>query len=245
MSQWSTGQVSVIDKESHSPTLLSDAFKAAADICLSADGKRLLVPDMTAGTLSAITLADYPAVQLDESPLPITASRAFPQLDFVRPIVLTHAGDGSNRVFVATELGKVYVFPNDQGVEKAELFFDLEDKVSYKDTQNEEGFLGMAFHPKFKENGELFVYYSTKEVPLTSVISRFKLGKDGKRIDPKSEEEDPPDPAAVLEPQRRHHRFRPRRLSLHRLGRRRQGERSVRACPESQDAARLDPANRR
>lgn len=189
LSQWSTGQVSVLDKESHSPTLLSDAFKAAADICLSADGKQLLVPDMTAGTLSAITLADYPAVQLDESPLPLQAARAFPNLDFVRPIALTHAGDGSNRVFVASELGKVYVFPNDQGVKKAELFLDLEHKVSYKDTQNEEGFLGMAFHPKFKDNGELFVYYSTKEVPLTSIISRFKLGKDGKRIDPKSEEE--------------------------------------------------------
>ncbi len=189
VSEWTTGRVSVIDKESHSPTLLSDAFKSAADICLSADGKQLLVPDMMAGTLSSLTLADYPAVQLDERPLPIQAARAFPNLEFVRPIILTHAGDGTNRVFVASQLGKVYVFPNEQGAEQAELFFDLEDKVSYKDTQNEEGFLGMAFHPKFKDNGELFVYYTTTEVPLMSVISRFKLAKDGKRIDPKSEEE--------------------------------------------------------
>jgi glucose/arabinose dehydrogenase len=189
VSEWTTGRVSVIDKESHSPTLLSDAFKSAADICLSADGKQLLVPDMMAGTLSSLTLANYPAVQLDERPLPLQAARAFPNLEFVRPIILTHAGDGTNRVFVASQLGKVYVFPNEQGAEKAELFFDLEDKVSYKDTQNEEGFLGMAFHPKFKDNGELFVYYTTTEVPLMSVISRFKLAKDGKRIDPKSEEE--------------------------------------------------------
>lgn len=189
VSEWTTGRVFVLGKESHSPTLLSGDFKSAADICLSPDGKQLYVPDMMAGTLSVLNLADYAAVKLDESPLPITAERAFANLEFERPIVLTHAGDGTNRVFVASQLGKVFVFPNDQNAEQAELFFDLEDKVSYKDTQNEEGFLGMAFHPKFKENGELFVYYSTTEKPLTSVISRFKANKDRTHVDPKTEEE--------------------------------------------------------
>lgn len=189
LSEWTTGRVFVLGKENHSPTLLSDDFKAAADICLSADGKRLYVPDMTAGTLSVLELADYPAVKLDEQPLPLTAERAFANLDFMRPIILTHAGDGTNRVFVASQLGKVYVFANDQNVERAELFFDLEDKVSYKDAQNEEGFLGMAFHPKFKDNRELFVYYSTSETPLMSVISRFKANQDGTRVDPETEQE--------------------------------------------------------
>ncbi|HUY92771.1 MAG TPA: PQQ-dependent sugar dehydrogenase [Pirellulales bacterium] len=189
LSEWTTGRVFVLGKESHSPTLLSDDFKAAADLCLSPDGKRLYVPDMTAGTLSVLELAGYPAVKLNEQPLPITAERAFANLDFARPIVLTHAGDGTNRVFVASQLGKVYAFANDQNVERAEEFFDLEDKVSYRDTQNEEGFLGMAFHPKFEDNRELFVYYSTTEKPLTSVISRFKANQDGTRVDPKTEEE--------------------------------------------------------
>lgn len=189
LSEWTTGRVFVLGKESHSPTLLSGDFKSAADICLSPDGKQLYVPDMMAGTLSVLHLADYAAVQLDESPLPLTAERAFANLEFERPIILTHAGDGTNRVFVASQLGKVFVFPNDQNAEQAELFFDLEDKVSYKDTQNEEGFLGMAFHPKFKENGELFVYYTTTEKPLTSVISRFKANKDRTHVDAKTEEE--------------------------------------------------------
>ena len=189
LSEWTTGRVFVLGKESHSPTLLSADFKAAADICLSADGKQLYVPDMTAGTLSVLNLADYPAVQIDENPLPIKAERAFANLEFERPIILTHAGDGTNRVFVASQLGKVFVFPNDENVEQAELFFDLEDQVSYKDIQNEEGFLGMAFHPKFKENGELFVYYTTTEKPLTSVISRFTANEDRTRVDAKTEQE--------------------------------------------------------
>src|SRR4029079_11618038 len=66
------------------------------------------------------------------------------------------------------------------------------DRVSYKDAQNEEGFLGLAFHPRFKENGEFFVYYTAKpatDYPHYSIISRFHVSKeDPNRGDPKSEE---------------------------------------------------------
>jgi len=116
--------------------------------------------------------------------------RAFPELEFVRPIVLTHAGDGTNRVFVASQLGKVHVFENDQAAQDTKVFLDIESKVEYKDRENEEGLLGMAFHPKFKENGELFVYYTTTDAPHTSVISRFRVSKDDPSfVDPATEEE--------------------------------------------------------
>jgi glucose/arabinose dehydrogenase len=107
-----------------------------------------------------------------------------------RPIVLTHAGDGSNRVFVATEHGVIHVFPNDQKATKAPIFLDIQDRVSYNDNQNEEGFLGLAFHPKYKDNGEFFVYYTTKKAKLTNVLSRFRVRKDDpNKADPASEEE--------------------------------------------------------
>ena len=38
-------------------------------------------------------------------------------------------------------------------------FLDIRDRVQYDDKENEEGLLGLAFHPKYKENGEFFVYY--------------------------------------------------------------------------------------
>jgi quinoprotein glucose dehydrogenase len=115
--------------------------------------------------------------------------QAFPQLDFIRPIVLTHAGDGTNRVFVASQLGTVHVFANDQAATESKVFLDIESRVTYKDNENEEGLLGMAFHPKFKENGELFIYYTTTEAPHTSVISRFRVSKNDPNVaDPNSEE---------------------------------------------------------
>ncbi|HVT26602.1 MAG TPA: PQQ-dependent sugar dehydrogenase, partial [Lacipirellulaceae bacterium] len=58
--------------------------------------------------------------------------------------------------------------------------------------QNEEGFLGLAFHPHYKQNGEFFVYYSakpTRENPHLSIISRFHVSRDNtNRADQNSEE---------------------------------------------------------
>lgn len=117
-----------------------------------------------------------------EKSLNVRPVRAFENLIFDRPIVVTHAGDGSDRVFVAEQEGRIKVFSNDPDVEDAETFLDIDDRCIYKDKQNEEGLLGFAFHPNFKENGQLFVYYtSTSAVrpnPGYSTISRFTVSKD-------------------------------------------------------------------
>src|SRR5262249_39067191 len=95
-----------------------------------------------------------------------------------------------NRVFVPTQHGVIHVFPNDQKAKETKIFLDIQDRVFYSDNQNEEGFLGLAFHPKFKENGEFFVFYTVKTPKLTNVVSRFRVKKDNpNEADPASEEE--------------------------------------------------------
>lgn len=93
-----------------------------------------------------------------------------------RPIVLTSAGDGTDRIFLADEWGVIHVFS--PGDEATKVFLDIRDRVSYKDNQNEEGLLGLAFHPNYEENGEFFVYYTTKQEPNTSIVSRFHVSDD-------------------------------------------------------------------
>lgn len=108
----------------------------------------------------------------------------------LRPIVLTHAGDGSDRVFVATQRGVIHVFANDQNATKTKVFLDLSKKVKYSDRQNEEGFLGLAFHPNYKENGQLFVYYTPSDRSQVAVIDRYQVSaSDADQADPKSGEE--------------------------------------------------------
>lgn len=104
-----------------------------------------------------------------------------------RPILLTNAGDGSKRLFVPQQQGIIHVF--DANSKETAIFLDMSKKVVYIDKENEEGFLGMAFHPKYKTNGEFFVYYTTTESPHTTVVSRFKVSKDDpNKADPGSEE---------------------------------------------------------
>ena len=127
---------------------------------------------------------------VDESPLKIGMEEAFPKLRIPRPVFLTHAGDGSNRLFVASQFGKIHVFPNEHAAKETSIFLDIRSRVVYKDKQNEEGLLGMAFHPKYKENGQLFLYYTTVDAPHMSVVSRFRVSSDDpNKADPDSEEE--------------------------------------------------------
>lgn len=127
---------------------------------------------------------------VDDDPLPVRFEQAFPELRPRRPVVITHAGDGSNRLFVVTQQGVIHAFENRSDVEQTMTFLDIEDKVVYSDNQNEEGLLGLAFHPRYRDNGYFYVYYTTKDAPQTSVISRFQVSKDdANRADPNSEVE--------------------------------------------------------
>jgi glucose/arabinose dehydrogenase len=203
VSDWKNGKVFGIARPGDKPVLLASGFHTAAHHRVSPTGKLLLVPDMKAGTVTAIPTT-IPGAEVDETPLPLETALAFPDLKWpgwepetpagklnrFRPVLLTHAGDGSNRVFVGTQQGVVYVFPNDQKATRAQVFLDLRDRVAYDDNTNEEGFLGLAFHPQFKKTGELFVFYTRKTPRLTNVVSRFRVsGEDSGRADPASEEE--------------------------------------------------------
>jgi glucose/arabinose dehydrogenase len=109
----------------------------------------------------------------------------------LRPMEMTHGNDGSGRVFVATQRGVIHVFKNDPSVKKTKIFLDLTEKVrDWKNPgANEEGLLGLAFHPDYKTNGEFFVYYTAEEGPKKSIVSRFRVSKeDANRADPESEE---------------------------------------------------------
>jgi glucose/arabinose dehydrogenase len=182
---------------------VADGFGELGGLCWSADGTQLLVVDSKAGTLSSVTV-EIPGQPLDERPMAIETEIAFPKLKWtgwapvtktgvanpLRPILLTHAGDGSGRNFVPTQHGVIHVFPNEQSASQTKIFLDLEAKVRYSDQANEEGFLGLAFHPKYKTNGEFFVFYTDKNAKLTNVVSRFRVSRDDpNRADPSSEEE--------------------------------------------------------
>ena len=130
---------------------------------------------------STTVLAEAPKVEIVQ---------AFPELRIARPIVVTHANDGSNRLFVASQIGKIYCFENKADVSEPNLYLDIEESVRYIDKENEEGLLGFAIHPDYKKNGQFFLFYTTTDEPHVSVISRFNVSStDPSKADPDSEVE--------------------------------------------------------
>jgi hypothetical protein len=97
------------------------------------------------------------AVAQDSAPLPKLATAvAFPNLKFDRPVALAYPQDGRNLLFVVEQhQAKIWSFPNDKQTSDKQLFLQLPDPIS---RENEEGLLGLAFHPKYRENGQFFVY---------------------------------------------------------------------------------------
>ncbi len=109
---------------------------------------------------------------------------AFPNLTFARPVDLQHAGDGSNRIFVVEQSGIIRVFANDPAVASAGVFLDITGPVN--DSGNEEGLLGLAFHPDFETNGFFYVNY-TAASPRRTVIARYHLSaNDSNKAEPAS-----------------------------------------------------------
>ncbi len=97
---------------------------------------------------------------------------AFPNLQLERLTNLVQPDDGTNRIFITEQWGRIRVFPNEPTVEHPGMFLDIQGRS--RGGANEEGLLGLAFSPDFAENGHFFVYYSAID-PRRSVLSRFTV----------------------------------------------------------------------
>jgi quinoprotein glucose dehydrogenase len=138
---------------------------------------------------ATIDLSNPPA-SLNTSPLEVEVVELVPDLRIERPVVITHPGDGTDRIVIGSQYGQIYCVPNTNTPVEPHLVVDLSDRVQYDDQQNEEGMLGIAFHPQVKQNRQVFVYYTTRAAEHTSIISRFTIRSlDPLEIDPSSEQE--------------------------------------------------------
>jgi uncharacterized repeat protein (TIGR01451 family) len=88
---------------------------------------------------------------------------------FTHPVQVTHAGDGSGRLFVVEQPGTIWILKNGEVLDKP--FLDLTDQVDYG---GERGLLGLAFHPNYRANGYFYVNY-TRAGDGATVIARYHV----------------------------------------------------------------------
>lgn len=86
------------------------------------------------------------------------------------PVFLTHASDGSARIFVVEQPGRVRIV--EQGVLLSSPFLDITDRIL---TGGERGLLGLAFHPEFRRNRRFYVNYTRKPDGAT-VVAEYRCG---------------------------------------------------------------------
>ena len=99
---------------------------------------------------------------------------------FTQPLFLTHAGDGSGRLFVVEQGGRVQVLRD--GQQQAEPFLNVEGMISVGD---EQGLLGLAFDPGFASNGRVYINL-TNPAGGTDVV-RYRVDTANPlRVDPAS-----------------------------------------------------------
>jgi glucose/arabinose dehydrogenase len=82
---------------------------------------------------------------------------------------VTHAGDGSQRLFVVEQNGKIRIIQN--GVTLPTPFLDISNKVL---CCGERGLLGLAFHPNYASNGDFYLNY-TRQSDGDTVIARYTV----------------------------------------------------------------------
>lgn len=108
------------------------------------------------------------SVGADSPPDSIIALAPFITDGIEKPVFLTHAGDGSGRLYVVEQSGRIRLV--EQGRVASVAFLDIADRVRFG---GERGLLGLAFHPDYRRNGRFFVNYTRRDDGAT-VLSEFQ-----------------------------------------------------------------------
>ncbi len=98
-----------------------------------------------------------------------------------QPTGLAHAGDGSGRLYITEQAGRIKVWQAGQLLPTP--FLDITDRVGSEGF--EQGLLGLAFSPDFVQSRRFFVNYTDRQG--TTIVAGFLASSDGLTADPKSE----------------------------------------------------------
>jgi glucose/arabinose dehydrogenase len=106
-----------------------------------------------------------------QSQISISVDSFLPGL--TQPVYVTHAGDGSNRLFIVEQPGTIRVVRN--GVLLATPFLDIRSRVT---AGGERGLLSVVFHPHYRDNGRFFVNYTASRPNLKTIIAEYQVSSD-------------------------------------------------------------------
>ena len=105
-------------------------------------------------------------------PAPAVAVETLVAEGLEHPLYVTHAGDGSGRLFGVEQPGRIRIIQ--QGRLLDAPFLDISDRVRHA---GEQGLLGLAFHPAYKANGRYVINYVRQSDGMT-VVAEFRVSSN-------------------------------------------------------------------
>ncbi len=111
--------------------------------------------------------------RMGQSSVPAIALETVVTGGLVHPLYVTHAGDDSGRLFVVEQPGRIRIVRNGALIERP--FLDISRRVRSSDI--EQGLLGLAFHPDYRNNGRYVVNY-TRVPDAATVIAEYRVSGD-------------------------------------------------------------------
>jgi glucose/arabinose dehydrogenase len=165
---------------------LAVVLSLAAVVLLSRNGRRLAL-DLAAGPAAVAAGAEEAAAttgNAGKAPQGLVRLETFAS-GFDRPLFVTHAGDGSGRLFVVEQGGRIRIVRD--GKILAAPFLDLSKRLD--SSSGERGLLGLAFAPDFATSRRFFVAHTaaTASGPVVRIARYFAEPSPSDRADVASE----------------------------------------------------------
>lgn len=137
------------------------------------------------GMLSLALGLAVPVLQAQDAapsaPNPDSVTLATYAEGFDRPLLVTNAGDGSGRLFVVEQSGKILVITDGQTLEKPFLdVASLLDREVFAGGYSERGLLGLAFAPDYATSGRFFINYT--DANGNTVVARYTVSADDANV---------------------------------------------------------------
>ncbi len=145
----------------------------ALGICLAAlapgtHGQTQTRPSLERRPNETLTIPENPPAS------EFTTERAFGSLRFTDPVGITTPPGETNRLFVLEQAGRISVITNLVSPTRT-VFLDIDNRVTGGVPPNEQGLLGLAFHPGYATNRYFYVFYTPSGF---NRLSRFQTSPD-------------------------------------------------------------------
>jgi glucose/arabinose dehydrogenase len=174
------------------PAVESPAPTAPPGVTVTATSTTPATPQPPTALPAAITQPpsvepppDTPTSQVNTQ-LPAAQSAAWELLTdgLLRPVAIVDPGDSSGRLFIVEQPGVIRIYQ--AGSLLPEPFLDIRPQVGSRG--NEQGLLGLAFHPAYAQKGLFYVNYT--DLNGDTVVARFAVSsQDADRAEAGSEQQ--------------------------------------------------------